>query len=77
MKSDGFAGFAWRFHQAADRFEESSDFFIVLFDAALEFGQLVSQFLVRSQKLAQADESADHGNTCLNGNGAVLERWRS
>jgi hypothetical protein len=52
MKSDGSFGPVWGFHQAPDSFEKGGDFFIVLFDAVLEFGQLASQFLVRGQELA-------------------------
>ena len=58
MKSDGPSGLVWGFHQAADGFEKGSDFFIVLCDAVLEFGELAGELLVGAEQLTQLDEGA-------------------
>ena len=55
MKSDGSGGLAGWFHQAADGFEESGDFFVVFFEAAF------TRLLVRSGSATrgQAEEPRD------------------
>ena len=50
-----------------DGLKNASDLGIVLADFAFQFGELLSQFLVRGQKFSQFDKRAHDGDVDLNG----------
>ena len=54
-----------------DGLKNASDLGIVLADFAFQFGELMSQFLVRAQKFPQFDKRAHDGDIDLNGALAV------
>jgi len=71
VKSDRLAELVWRFDEAADGFEESSDFIVVLFEACLQFGKFSRELLVGSEQFTQLDEGTHNIKAGLDGSVSV------
>ena len=71
FEADRFGGLGDGAGQVAERDDDVADVLIVAGEAFFEFFQLVGQFAVGGEQLAEADKGADHEDAHLHGPGRV------